>query len=70
MNMLTKYFADNLRAAVRFFRSPVAKTDGAEPALTAPLDWFAGPSGVARTWEEALGGASDAPRQQGEQPID
>lgn len=74
MSTIVEKFTAKLRAVSQLFRRPTVDTpdlgrvDGAQPPLA--LDWFSSPSGVARTWEEALGPASDAPRQQAEQPID
>jgi hypothetical protein len=68
MHMPTKYFTDKLRAAFRFFRRPAFKTEAAEPDRAdgpfGTMNWLSPPSGVARTREEALGAASEAPRQQ------
>jgi hypothetical protein len=72
MDMLTKCFA----AAFRFLHRPTAKVVAAEPDgaqhLVGTMNWLSPPSGVARSWEEALGGDSDAKRQQAmqaEQPL-
>jgi hypothetical protein len=67
MNTLAKYFSDKLSAALRFFRHPPTKAVVVEPdradghtATVGTMNWLSPPSGVARSWEEALGAYSDA----------
>ncbi len=72
MRMIIETIEAKFRAAFRFFRRSTAKAEAAEPDRTASIgtmNWLSPPSGVARTWEEALGahrevgGESDPAKQ-------
>ncbi len=54
--MIIEILKAKLRAALRFFRRPPAKTMAVESPAAGTMDWLMQPAG-ARTWEEALGGA-------------
>ena len=72
-----RLFALGFRVAFKFFRRTDTKAvatepcraDGQQPTV-GTLDWFAPSPGGARTWDEAFAAASDAQRQQANQPID
>jgi hypothetical protein len=54
MNTLAKYCADKFSVVAKFFRRPTAKAVAVEPDHAVRLDWFAPPSGPAKSPEEIL----------------